>query len=82
MITARWGTSVPAKPPNDEEDPTTHPDDVKEDKFDKYEDEDDSPRVIPEMGDPIDAAGNAINKQLVYDKMIQAEFILPQGDKL
>ena len=34
------------------------------------------------MDDPIDATGNAINQQPVYDKMIQAELILPQGDKL
>ena len=31
---------------------------------------------------PIDAAGNAINQQPVYDKMIQSELILPKGDKL
>ena len=34
------------------------------------------------MDDPIDAAGNTINQQPVNDKMIQAELILPQGDKL
>ena len=33
LITSRWGTLFPAKPPNDEEDPATHPDDVKEDPF-------------------------------------------------
>ena len=38
--------------------------------------------VIPDMNDPIDAAGNAINQQPVYDNIIQAELILPQGDKL
>ena len=32
------------------------------------------------MDDPIDAAVNAINQQPIYDKMIQAELILPQGD--
>ena len=62
MITVRWGTPVPNKPPNDEEDPTTHPDDVKEDPFEEYEDEDELPRFIPEMDYPIDAAGNEINQ--------------------
>ena len=81
-ITARWRTPVPAKPPNDEEDPTTHPDDVKEGPFEEYEGEDESPRVIPEMDDPIDAAVNAINQQPVYENIIQAELIIPQGDKL
>ena len=81
MITARWGTSVLAKPPNDE-DLATHLDNVKEDPLEEYGDEDELPRVIPEMNDPIYASGNAINQQPVYDKMIQAELILPQGEKL
>ena len=34
------------------------------------------------MDDPIDAAENAINQQRVYGKIIQAELILTQGDKL
>ena len=34
------------------------------------------------MDDPIDSAGRAINQQPAYDKLIQAELILPQGDKL
>ena len=29
LITERWGTSIPAKHPNDDEDPATHPDNVK-----------------------------------------------------
>ena len=82
LITAQWSTPVPAKPPNDDEDPTTHPDDVKEGPFEEYEDEDELPRVIPKMDDPIDATGNAINQQPVYDKMIQTELNFPQGNKL
>ena len=82
LITERWGTHVPAKPPNDEEDPATNTDNVKEDPFEGYEDEDESPRVIPEMDDTIDAAGNAINQQHVYEKITQGKQILPQGDKL
>ena len=82
LITERWGTPVPAKTLNDEEDPATHTYDDKEDPFGEYEDEDESPRVIPEMDDPIDAAGNVINQETVCDKMIQADLILPQGNKL
>ena len=33
------------------------------------------------MDDPMDTAINAINQKPVYEKMIQAEFILPQGEK-
>ena len=82
MIIERWGTPVTAKPTNDDEDPAKHPDYVKKEPFEEYEDEDESPRVIPDMDDPIDAAGNTINQQPVYEKMIQTELILPQGDKL
>ena len=82
FITAQWGTPVPVKPTNDDEYPTTHPDNVKEDPFEEYEDEYQQPMFIPEMEYPIDAAENAINQQPVYDKMIQYELILPKGDKL
>ena len=34
------------------------------------------------MEDPIDASAKAINQQPVNDKIILAELILPQGDKL
>ena len=34
------------------------------------------------MDDPINAAGNLIHQQPVYDNMIQAELIILQGDKL
>ena len=70
MITELWGNPVPDKPLNDEEYPTTHPYDVKEDPFEEYEDEDESTGFITEMDDPIYAAGNAINQQPVHDKII------------
>ena len=71
LIKKRWGTSVnpPTKLP---------PDDI----FKAYEDEDEVPRLIPEMDDLIDSIGQAINQQPAYDKLIQSELILPQGDKL
>ena len=34
LVTARWGTPVLSKPPNNEKDLATHPDNVKEDPFD------------------------------------------------
>ncbi len=45
------------------------------------EDEDEQPRLIPELIDPVDNNGRAINQQPAYDRLIHAELILPQGGK-
>ena len=74
VIKKPWGNSV-TPPPNVKTD-----DD--EGKFVEYEDDVESPRVIPTYGDPVDISGNALNQQPSYDKMIDAEVILGQGDKL
>ena len=71
LLKKRWGTSVnpPIKLPPD-------------DSFKAYEDDDEVPRLIPEMDDPVDSIGQVINQQPAYDKLIQSEIILPQGGKL
>ena len=74
VIKKRCGDSV-TPPPN------VKPDDD-EDEFVEYEDDVESPRVIPTYDDPVDISGNALNQQPSYDKMIGAEVILGQGDKL
>ena len=49
LISTRWGTSLhpPEKPPND--------------SFEKYEDDDEIPRIIPEATDTVDATGRPLN---------------------
>lgn len=70
FIVTRWGTAAepPAKPPPESD-------------FIEYEDEDEQPRVIPEI-DPVDNSGHPINQQPAYDRLIHAELILPQGENL
>ena len=41
--------------------------------FGEYGDEDESPRVISENEDPVDAVGHAIHQQPHHDKMIHME---------
>ena len=71
LITRRWGTSF--NPP---------PQPVIPDNFEEYEDDNEEPRLIPEMEDPVDNLGQAIHQQPTYDKMIHAEVVLAQGDRL
>lgn len=71
LITKKWGTSM--SPPPDTTIPTP---------FIEYEDEDELPRLIPEIIDPVDNKGIAINTQPMYDKLIYAELSLPQNDQM
>lgn len=71
LIERKWGSSVdpPSEPPP-------------QDDFVEYEDSDEDPIVIPEFDDPVDAAGQVINQQPLYDWLIHTELILAQGDEL
>ena len=50
--------------------------------FVPYEDDDKTPRLIPEMDDPADANGNAIHTQPIYDHLIYAELQLPHRENM
>ena len=68
-IEKRWGTAAyPSAPPVT--------------PFVPYEDDEETPHEIPEMDDPVDPTGNAVDQQPLYDKMIHAEVVMPQGDQL
>ena len=84
LIKSRHGTSLPQKPDAKESDSDSVSDleQVHEEPLNEYEDPDESPRLIPEIRNPVDAVGNALNQQPMYDKMIHAELILPQGNEL
>jgi hypothetical protein len=47
-----------------------------------YSDEDTEPMEMPEIDDPVDATGVAVNQQPLYDKMIHHEVVMAQGDKM
>ena len=72
LIERRWGTAISAPPTSENT----------EDNFVPYEDDDETPRLIPEMDDPVDANGKAINSQPAYDQLIHAELQLPHRDKM
>ena len=48
--------------------------------FDTYEDEDTEELPIPEIEDAVDANGRLIDQQPAYDKLINAEVMLQQGE--
>ena len=50
--------------------------------FEEYEDDTESPRVIPVAEDPVDCNGKAINLQSEYDMLISLELSMPQGEVL
>jgi len=57
LIKSRHGTSLPKKPDAKEsdEDSVSDPEKVHEEPLSEYEDPDESPRLIPEISDPVDA---------------------------
>ncbi len=46
--------------------------------YDVYEDEDKDPLDIPKFDEPIDATGQAIGQQPLYDQLINAQLMLPK----
>ena len=71
LIPKRWGTFLtpPTKPQLEFE-------------FEAYEDNQESPIIIPVAEDPVDTNGRAINLQPEYDRLINLELGMPQGEVL
>ena len=70
LIEERWGTSInPAKNSIDNDN-----------KFEEYSDEDEDPRVIPDIEDAVDSTGRIINQQPMYDRLLNAEVLLHHED--
>ena len=72
LIEGRWGTSMSA--PSKEE--------SKEDSFEEYYDDFEEPRIIPEVEDAVDSSGRLINQQPMYDRIINAEVQMQNGNEL
>ena len=73
LIEARHGTSI--NPPSKEK--------VKsDDEWDPYADEDEAPMEMPEIEEPVDATGKAINQLPAYDKLIRAEIQMQVDDEM
>jgi hypothetical protein len=54
----------------------------KDNTFEEYEDDDEEPRIIPEVKDTIDSNGRLLEKQPMYDRLINAEVVLQLGDEM
>jgi hypothetical protein len=68
LIEGRWGTAMSAPPKES-----------KEDEFEEYTDDDEQPRIIPDIEDSVDSNGRLINQQPMYDRIINAEVQLQNG---
>ena len=62
-IQAKWGTSMTPPP-------------VKSDEFEEYEDDEESPRRVPDIEDIVDSTGRVLDQQPAYDKLINAEIAM------
>lgn len=69
LVERRRGTSINPPKPNANED--------NERDFENYEDDDEDPRVIPEIEDTVDAENHLVDRQPSYDKMINASHVEP-----
>ena len=75
LIEARWGTAISAPPkPSKVE--------GEGDDFVAYEDDDETPRLIPDNEEPVDSNGEYIDQQPQYDKLINLEVQMQQGTYL
>lgn len=86
LIKAPWGDSINLPKDLEERDDRDFEYDFEyyedNDKLPCYEDNDELPRNIPDIEDTVDAEGNLLDQQPSYDKMINAEVMMQQGDQL
>ena len=75
LIERRWGTS--GLPP-----PVSTLQQSENESWDEYRDRDEPPRCIPEVRDVVDIDGKLLCQQPAYDKIINAEVLLQQGDEV
>jgi hypothetical protein len=76
LIERRWGTYInPLK--------QTDAEDLDDNEFEEYEDEDKSKRAVPNIEDTVDAStGRLLNQQLAYDKILRSEVSLQLGENM
>ena len=77
LIERRLGSSI--KPPNATRG-TPSNDDL--DAYEEYYDDDENQRIIPDIEDAVDANGRLLDQQPAYDKLINSEVQLQQGESI
>eukprot|EP00957_Ditylum_brightwellii_P080293 6106901-Ditylum_brightwellii.AAC.1 len=68
LIERCWGTSLSKPPPELDHKPVDQDNDLEE-----YDDEDESPHIVPDIEDVVDNEGKLLNQQPAYDKLLNAE---------
>ena len=82
-IREKIGDSLTPMPANNEY-ALNAPDAIDDDddkEYMPYEDDVEAPWVIPEVDDPIDASGHALDQQPAYDQLINAELMMSDGNE-
>ena len=82
LIKGRWGTSMSPPVVETVDDETEATEDMTDDEFEEYSDEDEQPRKIPDQEDTVDATGRLLDQQPAYDQIINAEVLLQQGEQV
>ena len=72
-IEGKWGASVTGPPASKEDEPSD---------FEECEDDDEAPRLTPEINKPVNAAGKLINQQPAYNKIINSEVQLQINEQV
>jgi hypothetical protein len=75
LIERRWGTSINPPKKNDTED-------LDDNEFEEYEDDDEPKRTVPDIEDMVDANGKLLNQQPAYDKILNSEVSLQLGESM
>ena len=84
MIERRHGTSINPPKPKDAS-TSTQPSEEQPSEEHEYHDEVDEDQTLhetPDTEDIVDSTGKVLNQQPLYDKLINAEILLPHGDKM
>ena len=78
LISAKLGDSLTPMPDGNEYELNAP---EAQDDFVPYGDDDNAPWAIPEVDDPVDASGHALDQQPAYDQLINAELLISDGSE-
>ena len=80
MIERRWGTSI--NPPTQKDAEDAENENLDDNEFEEYEDQDELRRTVPDIEDSVDANGKLLNQMPAYDKILHSEVSLQLGENM
>ncbi len=80
MIERRWGTSI--NPPTQKDAEDAENENLDDNEFEEYEDQDELRRTVPDIEDSVDANGKFLNQMPAYDKILHSEVSLRLGENV